>query len=303
MPAPRVVVVTGATGLVGRRLVATLRADGTSVRALTRSPQRARLPGVELRAWDGRSADPTLLRGADAIVHLAGESIFGGLPDAARRRRMRESRIDSARELARACGALPAPERPRVFVCASAVGYYGDRGEETLDESSPPGQGFLADLCVEWEAAAAEVEAHGVRRASLRFAVVLAREGGALGMLARVFRLGLGGKVGDGRQWFPWIHVDDAVGLVHAALEREDWRGAINAVAPEQVRNAEFTRALARAVHRPALLPVPAFAVRAALRDLAGELLGSKRVVPRVAQERGFAFAYPSVETALAAEI
>jgi uncharacterized protein (TIGR01777 family) len=301
--APQVVVVTGATGLVGRRLVAGLYADGSEVRALTRTPERSKLSGVELRAWDGITADPSLLRGADAIVHLAGESIFGGLPDAGRRRRMRESRIDSARELAHACGGLPEASRPRVFVCASAVGYYGDRGEETLDESSPPGDGFLADLCAEWEAAAAEVEAHGVRRVSLRFAVVLAREGGALAQLARVFRLGLGGRVGSGRQWFPWVHADDAVGLIRSALERDDWRGAINAVAPGCVRNAEFTRALARAVHRPALLPVPAFAVRAALRDLADELLGSKRVVPRFAQERGYAFAYPELDAALAAEI
>ncbi|HEX5065753.1 MAG TPA: TIGR01777 family oxidoreductase [Myxococcota bacterium] len=303
MPAPRLVVVTGATGLVGRRLVAGLYADGSAVRALTRSPERAPLPGVELRAWDGTSVDRSLLRGADAIVHLAGESIFGGLPDASRRQRMRESRIDSARELAHACGGLAPAERPRVFVCASAVGYYGDRGEEILDESSPPGNGFLADLCVDWEAAAADVEAHGVRRVSLRFAVVLAREGGALAQLARVFRLGLGGRVGNGRQWFPWIHVDDVVGLVRAALERDDWRGPINAVAPECVRNAEFTRALARAVRRPALFPVPAFAVRAALRDLAGELLGSKRVVPRFAETHGYAFAYPQLEAALAAEV
>jgi uncharacterized protein (TIGR01777 family) len=216
---------------------------------------------------------------------------------------MRESRIDSAREFAHACGTLPESERPRVLVCASAVGYYGDRGEEELDESSPPGQGFLADLCVEWEAAAAEVEAHGVRRVSLRFGVVLSREGGALAQLARLFRLGLGGRVGHGRQWFPWIHLEDAVGLVRAALADDALRGPVNAVAPGCVRNNEFTQALARAVHRPALFPLPAIAVRAALRDLASELLGSRKVVPRAAQQRGYAFAHPSLAPALGAEL
>jgi uncharacterized protein (TIGR01777 family) len=260
------------------------------------------LAGAELCGWDGAAVEPSLLRGADAVVHLAGEPVFGGLPDAGRRRRMRESRIGSARAIARALGALPAGERPRVLVCASAVGYYGDRGEESLDEASPPGRGFLADLCVEWEAAAAEAEAHGVRRASLRIGVVLAREGGALASLARIFRLGLGGRVGNGRQWFPWVHVDDVVGLIRAALERDDWRGAINAVAPGPVRNAEFTRALARTVHRPAWLPVPAFAVRAALRDLSVELLGSRRIAPRFAAEHGYRFAHPDLTGALAAE-
>jgi uncharacterized protein (TIGR01777 family) len=300
---PHLVVVTGATGLVGRRLVAALAREGAAVRALTRRPESARLAGAELCGWNGTAVEPAHLRGADAIVHLAGEPVFGGLPDAARRRRLRESRIDSARAIARALGDLPSGERPGVFVCASAVGYYGDRGEEPLDEASPPGSGFLADLCVDWEAAAAEAEAHGVRRVSLRIGVVLAREGGALAPLARIFRLGLGGRVGSGRQWFPWVHVDDVVGLCLAALARDDFRGPLNAVAPEPVRNAEFTRALAHALGRPALLPVPAFVLRAALRDLAVELLGSRRVAPRSALERGYAFAHPVLEAALAAEL
>ena len=295
---------TGATGLVGRRLVDALLRDGAAVTAPTRSPQRqAPKPGVTYTRWDGRHVEPGALRGVDAVVHLAGEPIFGGLPTADRRRRMWESRVDSTRAIARAIGALSPSERPRTFVCASAVGYYGDRGEELLDESSPPGEGFLADLCVEWEAAAAEVEALAVRRVSLRFGVVLAREGGALASLSRVFRMGLGGRVGSGRQWFPWVHVDDAVGLAREVSLRDDCCGAVDAVAPECVRNAEFTQALARAVRRRALLPVPAFVLRAALGDLASELLGSRRVAPRAAQASGYEFAHPTLADALASAL
>jgi uncharacterized protein len=301
---PRQVLVTGATGLVGRRLVEALLRDGVAVTAPTRSPQRQPPQGgVTYLRWDGRHVEPGALRGVDAVAHLAGEPIGGGLPTAERRRRMWESRVDSTRAIARAIGALSPSERPSVLVCASAVGYYGDRGEEVLDESSPPGEGFLADLCVEWEAAAAEVEAHGVRRVSLRFGVVLAREGGALAQLARVFRLGLGGRVGSGRQWFPWVHLDDAVGLAREAVASDDYRGSIDAVAPECVRNAEFTQALASAVHRPALFPVPAFVLRAALGDLANELLGSRRVVPRAAEQCGYAFAHPTLADALASAL
>ena len=304
MSPPRQVLVTGATGLVGRRLVEALLRDGVAVTAPTRSPQRqAPQAGVTFVRWDGRHVEPGALRGVDAVVHLAGEPIFGGLPTADRKRRMWESRVDSTRAIARAIGALSPSERPRVLVCASAVGYYGDRGEEMLDESSPPGEGFLADLCVEWEAAAAEVEALGVRRVSLRLGVVLAREGGALAPLVRVFRLGLGGRVGSGRQWFPWVHVDDAVGLAREAIASDDYRGAVDAVAPECVRNAEFTQALARAVRRPALLSVPAFVLRAALGDLANELLGSRRVAPRAAKERGYEFAHPTLADALASAL
>jgi uncharacterized protein (TIGR01777 family) len=289
---------------VGRRLVAALQRQGSVVRALTRRPGAARLPaGVELRAWDGASIEREALRGADAVVHLAGEPVFGGVPTAEKRRRMRESRVASTAAISDALGAIPASERPHALVCASAVGYYGDRGEERLDEASPPGAGFLADLCVAWEEAAARAEAFGVRRTSLRIGVVLAGEGGALAPLVRLFRLGLGGRVGSGQQWFPWVHVDDVVRLILASLERDDFRGPINAVAPQAARNVDFTRALARAVHRPALFAVPAFALRLALQDLSIELLGSRLVAPAYALERGFAFAYPQLEVALAAEL
>jgi uncharacterized protein (TIGR01777 family) len=300
----RPVLVSGASGLVGSALSAQLVARGEPVRALTRDPMRVRpAPGVEAVRWDGFAVPEAALRGARAVVHLAGEPIFGGLPSAARRRRMRESRVESTRRLVEALAAAPSRERPGVLVCASAVGYYGERGEERLDEDAPPGSGFLADLCADWEAEAAGAERLGVRRVSLRFAVVLSRRGGALALLAPIFRLGLGGRVGSGRQWMPWVHLDDAAGLALRALDDEALAGPVNAAAPGAVRNADFTRALAGAVSRPALLPVPAFAVRAALGEVAGELLASRLVLPVRAERAGYAFRHPSLASALAAEV
>ena len=302
--APRIVLVIGATGLVGKRLVRALLAGRVGVRAATRAPANARLPaGVEAVAWDGVMIPSARLAGCDAVVHLAGEPVFGGLPSKARRDRILASRIDSTHALVQSIERLPASERPKVFVCASAVGYYGDRGEEALPESAEPGRGFLADVCVAWEEEARAAAALGVRTVSLRIGIVLAREGGALASLARLFRLGLGGRVGSGAQWVPWIHVDDLVAMIDTALRDERWSGAINAVAPNAVTNAELTRELARAVRRPALMPAPAFAVRAALGEMAGELLGSRRVIPARATELGYRFRIDSLERALEAEL
>jgi uncharacterized protein (TIGR01777 family) len=300
----RPVLVSGASGLVGGALLRALRARGERVRALTRDPTRLR-PDAEVEAvrWNGLDVPTTALAGARAVVHLAGEPIFGGLPSAARRERIRASRVDSTRRLAEAVARIPAADRPEALVCASAVGYYGDRGEELLDEGAAPGSGFLAGLCVDWEAAAAAVEAAGLRRVSLRFGVVLSRQGGALALMAPIFRLGLGGRLGSGRQWMPWVHLDDAVGLALHALDDGAVRGAVNAVAPETVRNASFTRALARALRRPALLPVPALAVRLALGEVAGELLGSRRVTPARARAAGYRFERPELAPALEAEL
>jgi uncharacterized protein (TIGR01777 family) len=301
------VLVSGATGLVGGRLLRRLRADGVSVRALSRDAERAArnssAEGVEWRDWDGLRVPPEALRGAGAVVHLAGEPVFGGLPSARRRERVRASRVESTRALAEAVAALPAEQRPRSLVCASATGYYGDRGEQELDESAPPGSGFLARLCADWEAAAGAAQTSGVRVVSARIGVVLAREGGALRAMAIPFRLGVGGRLGSGRQWFSWIHADDLVSLLCFALREPRLSGPVNAVAPQPVRNAELTRALARVVRRPALLPVPAPALRALLGELAGELLGSRRVVPRAACAAGFRFAHPEIEEALRAEL
>jgi uncharacterized protein (TIGR01777 family) len=299
----RGVLVTGATGLVGARLVRALRADDVAVHAVTRSSGGRFPSGVQAVRWDGVRVEPEALAHLDAVVHLAGEPVFGGLLTNARRARIRDSRIASTRALVESMAALPPEARPRTFVCASAVGYYGSRGDATLDESAPPGKGFLADVCVAWEEAARAAAGLGVRSVSLRIGIVLARDGGALVPMARAFQLFAGGRLGDGRQWFPWIHVDDLVAMLRAAIDDERWTGAINAVAPNPVRNLELTRTLAATVRRPALLPVPAFALRALLGELADELLGSRRVVPARANALGFQFRFDDLAPALEAEL
>ena len=299
----RSVLLSGATGLVGGALLERLVASGRTVRALGRRPEALpRWEGVVPVGWDGVRPPAEALAGASAVVHLAGEPILGP-PTAARTRRMRESRIDSTRALVDALGALPAAERPGVLVSASAIGYYGDRGEQELSEDTEPGEGFLARLCVDWEQAAAAAEQHGTRWVSLRIGVVLSRRGGALSLSALPFRLGLGARFSNGRQWFSWIHLADLVAQIERAIDDTSIQGVYNATAPRPVRNAEFTRALAAALHRPAFLRVPAFAIRAALGELAGELLGSHRVLPARALEAGFGFRHASLTSALAAEL
>jgi len=298
------VALSGATGLVGGALLDALRDRGIPVRAFVRGEGRldedALLSEV---SWDGTHPPRGSLAGAEAVVHLSGEPIFGGLPTRSRLERVRASRIDSTRAVVEALAALPEGERPATFVCASAVGYYGDRGDAVLPESAPPGEGFLADLCVDWEAAAADAERHGVRVCSLRIGVVLSRHGGALPLMAKPFKLGLGGRLGGGRQWFPWVHLDDLVGLILAALDDPAWRGPVNAVSPNPVRNAELTEALGEALSRPTPFPVPAFVLRTVMGEVAGELLGSKRVEPRAALERGYAFEVRDLRRALEAEL
>jgi uncharacterized protein len=304
MSAAQTVLVTGATGLVGRRLVASLRGDGRSVRIVSRSVAPEGFDaGVEVASWNGRELPREAFAGIAAVVHLAGEPLFGPLPTAAHMRRVRASRVESTESLVRALGALSEGERPECFVCASAVGYYGSRGDTPLDESAEPGDGTLAEVCTAWERAARGAEALGVRTVRMRIGVVLASEGGALPMITQVFRVGLGGRLGDGRQWFPWIAIDDLIALIRAAIDDPRWSGAVNAVAPGVVTNADFTRALGQRLGRRTWLPVPAAMVRGALGDLSGELLGSRRLIPRAAQERGFRFAYPELEPALRAVV
>jgi hypothetical protein len=301
----RAVLVSGATGLVGSKLVPALLAQGRPVRVLSRDPGRATpsLAGASVFAWDGTVWPAEALSALDAVVHLAGEPVFGGLLTAARRARIRDSRIQSTTGLVEAIGRLEPQARPRTLVCASAVGYYGSRGDDVLDESAAPGSGFLASVCVDWEQAAAAAAPLGVRTVSLRIGIVLAREGGALPMMAAPFRVGLGGPLGDGKQWVPWIHVDDLVALVLRVLEDASIAGPVNAVAPDPVRNDVLTHAIAHQLHRPAFVRAPAFALKLALGDLSGELLGSRRCVPAKLEGLGFTFTHATLESALEAEL
>ncbi len=246
-------------------------------------------------AAEGPAIDPA---GLDAVVNLAGESILGRWSKA-RKKRIRESRTGLTRrvvESLRSCR-----ERPAVFINASGTGFYGDRGGEVLTESSPRGDGFLADVCAAWEAAAVDAQSLGVRVVLLRTGMVLGKGGGAWPLLKRIFTFGLGGRLGSGRQWVPWIHLDDEVGIILHALENAGCAGPMNFAAPHPVTNAELTRAVARAVHRPAILPAPAFGLRLVLGELADILLDSQRVEPRAALNTGYAFKYPDLGEALAA--
>jgi uncharacterized protein (TIGR01777 family) len=294
------VLLTGGSGLIGGRLASALRRSGQPLRLLTRHPRRIKAEAdLEPVGWDGLHFESRSLAGCRAIIHLAGEPIFGGLPSAARRERMRTSRVSSTASLVDTLETMPEKDRPSVLLCGSAVGYYGSRGEESLDEDAPPGQGFLAELCRSWEQEAARAAPLGLRVVSMRIGVVLAREGGALPRMLPPFRLGLGGALGGGNQWFPWVHIDDLVALFLWALETDTVSGPINAVAPGAIRNRDFTSTLAGILRRPAWLRVPAFALRAALGEISGELLGSRRVIPARAIALGFEFQHESVESAL----
>jgi uncharacterized protein (TIGR01777 family) len=292
--------VTGATGFIGRRLVATL--DHPHV--LTRDPARAREtlgPDVVPFAWDPSSGPPPAdaFKGVDTVFHLAGENVGAGRWTEKRKAAIRESRIAGTRNLVVGIKELKQP--PRVLVSASAVGYYGDRGEETLDERAAPGAGFLAQLCVDWEREAREAEASEVRVVAPRFGVVLG-PGGALAKMLTPFKLGLGGRLGSGRQWMPWIHRDDVVGLLlHAASG--DLSGPVNAVAPAPVTNREFTKALGAALGRWTIFPMPGFMLRLIVGEFATVLLSSQKVVPVVATRTGYAFIHPDLPGALRASL
>jgi uncharacterized protein (TIGR01777 family) len=287
------VLVTGGTGFVGNRLVDLLCARGDRVTIVTRHPESARSAraGVTYERWL-----PDIAR-FDAVVHLAGEPIAGKRWNAAQKEKIRSSRVDTTRNLVDAMRA--ASKRPRVFVCGSATGYYGDRGDELLPESAPPGDTFLARVCVDWEAEAARANDLGVRTVSVRTGIVLGASGGVLAKLVPLFKLGLGGPLGTGRAWFAWIHILDLCALIVHAIDREDARGALNGTAPGVVRNKEFARALGRVLSRPAILPAPRFALRIALGEVAPYLTESERCVPERALHSGFIFRHPQLEPAL----
>jgi len=282
---------TGASGLIGRKILDLALRRGHEIIAFTRTPQHG-IPGCTMRPF---SLDkPPDIAGCEAIIHLAGESV-AGLWTAAKKRRIVESRVQGTRRIVEAIDA--APTKPEVLISGSAVGFYGHRGDEELTETASPGTGFLADTVGAWEAEAAK--AQSVRVAMVRTAMVLGAGGGALPLMRIPFRLGLGGRLGSGRQWMPWIHLDDIAQLFLFAVENLDVRGPINGAAPWPVRNEEFTRVLAKAVHRPAFIPVPAFVLKAVLRGFSAELLDSKRVLPAAAVEHGFGFRFPELEGAL----
>lgn len=293
------VLISGVYGLIGGALAKSLKADGHDVAGLVR---RVKNPGDV--AWDpeNNQLDAGAIEGFDAVVHLAGESIAKGRWTQAKKRRIRDSRIVGTRLLAETLGILSRP--PKVFLSASAVGYYGDRGEAVLDEASAPGEGFLADVCVEWEGAAKPAAAKNIRVAHPRFGVVLSKDGGALPAMLLPFKMGVGGKIGKGDQFMSWVSLEDAVAALRKMLADEAITGPVNVVAPEPVTNLVFTKALGRALHRPTVLPLPAFAAKIALGPMAQDLLlASARVLPRRLERAGFSFQHPAVDGALRAAL
>ncbi|MFF7184456.1 TIGR01777 family oxidoreductase [Streptomyces sp. NPDC008222] len=293
------IAVAGASGLIGSALVRSLTADGHEVVRLVRRSAR----GEDEVCWDpeGQYVDAAGLIGCDAVVNLAGAGIGDHRWTDAYKKTLRDSRVLGTAALAEAVASLPEP--PRVFVSGSAIGYYGETGDRTVDETAPPGDGFLPSLCVEWEEAAAAVQEAGVRTVFARTGLVVAREGGAWGRLFPLFQAGLGGRMGGGRQYWSYIALHDEVAALRHLIDREDLSGPFNLTAPEPLTNAQITAAMGRVLRRPTLFPVPAPALRLALGEMSGDVLGSARVVPERLLESGFSFAFPGIEEALRAAL
>lgn len=284
--------ITGISGLLGSRLAEELRRKGHRVVGYTR---KYRSLGM---ADEARMLQEGNFRDLDVLVHLAGEPILGWWT-AQKKQRIRSSRVEGTREIMRAVAGLSPEERPGALICASAVGYYGDRGDEWLTEDSPPGEGFLAGVVREWEEEAEKAEAMQLRVVRARIGVVLAAEGGAAPLWKRIFALGLGGRLGNGRQWISWVGMRDLIAMLVEAVEAADLRGPVNLVGPCPVRNEDLTRIIGRVLARPAVLPAPAFALRLLLGGMEEMLLQSQRVEPRVFRERGFTWSEPDLEGAL----
>jgi uncharacterized protein (TIGR01777 family) len=289
------IAVTGASGLIGGALVPALRSGGHEVLRLVRREPRG---GDEVR-WDPalRSIDAARLEGLDAVVHLSGENIADGRWTDAKKARLRSSRVGSTRFLSETLAGLA--RKPSVLVSGSAVGYYGDRGDTWVTEADPPATDFFGRLSVEWEAAAAHAAHAGIRVVHPRTGIVLCPAGGALGEMLLPFKLGVGGKVGSGRQYFSWIALDDVVGVIHHLLARSDLSGPVNACSPEPVTNAELTKTLGHVLSRPTLVPVPGFALRIAFGEVADALLASTRMKPERLLATGYRFRFPELEGAL----
>jgi uncharacterized protein len=293
--------VTGATGFVGPRLIALLDRPVIVTRDGSRASALFLRQDLEIQECDINHQLPSASawQNVEAVFHLAGESVAGGRWTKKRKQRIRESRIHGTRNMVEALAQLPPEQRPRTFISASAVGYYGSRGDEVLTEKSPAGDDFLAEVCVAWEREAERAAELGVRTAMLRIGIVLGPGGGALGKMLTPFRFGLGGRLGSGRQWMPWVQVDDLAKLFVHVANTASIHGPVNAVAPQPVRNREFTQTLARALHRPAFLPAPYFGLRLLLGQFAEVLFASQKVEPCVAAATQFKYNYPTLDAAI----
>jgi uncharacterized protein (TIGR01777 family) len=294
------ILISGSTGLVGSALVPVLQSSGhETIRLVRSSSSRAQLRDGSV-TWDPKSGELSAvdLEAIDAVIHLAGENIAASRWTPAQKARIRESRVAGTRLMAETLAKLNTP--PKTLVCASAIGFYGDRSDQRLNEDSPPGTGFLADTCREWEAAAKPAADRGIRVVHLRTGVVLASQGGALAKMLTPFRLGVAGIIGSGQQYMSWISLDDLVAVISFALSKETLRGPVNAVAPNSVTNHEFTKTLGRVLRRPTVFPMPAFAARLAFGEMAdGLLLASARVEPQRLMDADFRFRFPELEAAL----
>jgi uncharacterized protein len=288
------ILVSGSSGPIGSALLPSLRAQGFGVTRLLRQS----VSGSDQIVWDpSRPLSPDLVSGFDAVIHLAGESIVGRWTEA-KKRRILESRAQGTGHLAEAVAKASQP--PRVFISASAIGFYGNRGDEILREDSSSGEGFAAEICRQWEGATQPAAKVGIRTAQMRIGVVMSADGGALPAMLTPFRLGLGGRLGNGRQWWTWVSVRDVVGAIQHVLNHETISGPVNTVAPNPVTNAEFTRILASVLHRPAIFPMPAFAVRLIFGEMGEELfLGSQRAEPAKLVSAGYQFRHPDLRNAL----
>jgi uncharacterized protein len=292
------ITISGASGLIGRRLLKSLSGNGHVLQVLSRHAGTNMPGGIKVYPWDPAKGEPPAesLRDVDAVIHLAGEPVAQRWTDEVKQR-IRDSRVAGTRNLVQAISKLPS--KPASLICASAIGYYGSRGDDMLPEAAAPGTGYLADVCVAWEKEAAAAVGLGLRVVSVRTGLALDARGGALPRMLPPFKMGVGGKLASGKQWTSWIHLDDLVGLYRFALENP-LHGAVNGVAPYPVTNADFTKALAAAVHRPALFPVPSFALKMLFGEMAEILLASQRVQPKQAEASGYPFRFPQLEPALA---
>lgn len=295
------ILITGGSGLVGRALTDSLVRSGNEVIILSRQPQRIiGLPiGARAERWDGHTTKgwSSLADGVDAIVNLAGENISAGRWTSERKRSILESRLNAGRAIAQAVKGVD--HKPRVVIQASAVGYYGARGDEEITEDTPPGRDFLSQVTTAWEDSTSSLDVLGVRRVIIRTGVVLSAKGGALTRMLLPFRFFIGGPLGNGQQWFPWIHIADEVGAIRFLMENENARGLFNLTSPIPLTNAEFSRLLGHHLNRPAIIPTPVFALRLLFGEMASVLLGSQRVIPRNLLQLGFTFRFPEASSAL----